>query len=198
MQGVLEWTDEEVVSTDFVSYPASSILDVKACIQLHGTYVKLVTWYDNEWGYSNRVLDLMLHMHGVETGTASALSTAAVDSPGAKEMQRLLRSVRADRDKFGKDLDNVSQELKDLFASPDFLRVSNEKFDKCDTTGDGRLRPPQLAPLLEELAAGLPVTVTDADCHAFCDIFDTGRTGYISREEFHAFVRFLFVLVSSK
>lgn len=62
MAGFLDWTDEEVVSTDFVTCKASSVFDVKAGIALNDTFVKLVTWYDNEWGYSNRVIDLALHM----------------------------------------------------------------------------------------------------------------------------------------
>merc|ERR1712217_559869 len=66
MKGVLEWTDEEVVSTDFVSHNASSIFDVKAGISLSDTFVKLVTWYDNEWGYSNRLIDLALYMKKID------------------------------------------------------------------------------------------------------------------------------------
>merc|ERR1719188_1115673 len=62
MAGVLDWTDEEVVSTDFCTYKASSIFDIKAGIALSDTFVKLVTWYDNEWGYSNRLVDLAIHM----------------------------------------------------------------------------------------------------------------------------------------
>merc|ERR1712057_38268 len=62
MKGVLDWTDEEVVSTDFVSCKASSIFDVGAGISLNDNFVKLVTWYDNEWGYSNRLVDLAIHM----------------------------------------------------------------------------------------------------------------------------------------
>mmetsp|Transcript_40565 Transcript_40565/g.95356 ORF Transcript_40565/g.95356 Transcript_40565/m.95356 type:complete len:105 (-) Transcript_40565:28-342(-) len=62
MKGVLDWTDEEVVSTDFVSYPASSIFDVAAGISLNDTFVKLVSWYDNEWGYSNRLVELAVYM----------------------------------------------------------------------------------------------------------------------------------------
>merc|ERR1712224_18275 len=62
MKGVLDWTDEEVVSTDFVSCKASSIFDVKAGIALNDTFVKLVSWYDNEWGYSNRLVDLCIYM----------------------------------------------------------------------------------------------------------------------------------------
>jgi len=62
MAGILDWTDEEVVSTDFVSAKPSSIFDVKAGIALNDTFVKLVSWYDNEWGYSNRLVDLCVYM----------------------------------------------------------------------------------------------------------------------------------------
>merc|ERR1712113_527949 len=66
MKGVLDWTDEEVVSTDFVSCKSSSIFDVSAGIALNDHFVKLVTWYDNEWGYSNRLVDLAIHMKKVD------------------------------------------------------------------------------------------------------------------------------------
>jgi len=62
MKGILDWTDEEVVSTDFVTHPASSIVDVGAGIALSETFVKMVSWYDNEWGYSNRLIDLAVFM----------------------------------------------------------------------------------------------------------------------------------------
>merc|ERR1711937_350189 len=61
MKGVLDWTDEEV-STDFVSCKSSSIFDVKAGIALNDSFVKVVSWYDNEWGYSNRLVDLACYM----------------------------------------------------------------------------------------------------------------------------------------
>merc|ERR1711865_124498 len=64
MKGVLDWTDEEVVSTEFVSCKSSSIFDVNAGISLNDNFVKLVTWYDNEWGYSNRLVDLCIFMSG--------------------------------------------------------------------------------------------------------------------------------------
>ena len=54
------------MSTDFEHDFHSSIVDAKAGIQLSDTFVKLVSWYDNEWGYSNRVLDLMLHMEAAK------------------------------------------------------------------------------------------------------------------------------------
>merc|ERR1711966_109029 len=66
MRGVLDWTDEEVVSTDFVPCPASSIVDVGAGIALNDNFVKLVSWYDNEWGYSCRLIDLAVFMAGKE------------------------------------------------------------------------------------------------------------------------------------
>jgi glyceraldehyde 3-phosphate dehydrogenase len=62
MKGVLDWTDEEVVSTDFVSCKFSSIFDQNAGIALNDNFVKLVSWYDNEWGYSNRLVDLVCYM----------------------------------------------------------------------------------------------------------------------------------------
>merc|ERR1719274_401900 len=63
MKGVLSWTDEEVVSTDFVSCKFSSIFDVGAGIALSDNFVKVVSWYDNEWGYSNRMVDLCCYMN---------------------------------------------------------------------------------------------------------------------------------------
>jgi glyceraldehyde 3-phosphate dehydrogenase len=60
LAGILEYTDEDVVSTDFVGHNASSIFDAKAGIQLNKNFVKLVAWYDNEWGYSKRVCDLLV------------------------------------------------------------------------------------------------------------------------------------------
>jgi glyceraldehyde 3-phosphate dehydrogenase len=62
LKGIIGFTDEDVVSTDFIGDDRSSIVDAKAGIQLNPTFVKLVSWYDNEWGYSNRVVDLVAHM----------------------------------------------------------------------------------------------------------------------------------------
>ena len=62
LKGVLGYTDEAVVSQDFVSNPLSSIFDKDAGIQLSPKFLKVVSWYDNEWGYSNRVVDLAHHM----------------------------------------------------------------------------------------------------------------------------------------
>ena len=58
MKGILEYTEDPIVSTDIVKNPASSILDSLLTAVMDGTMVKLVSWYDNEWGYSNRVVDV--------------------------------------------------------------------------------------------------------------------------------------------
>jgi len=63
LKGILQYTEDEVVSTDFVGNSSSSVFDANACISLNPHFVKLIAWYDNEWGYSNRVLDLIAYMH---------------------------------------------------------------------------------------------------------------------------------------
>jgi len=60
MKGIIEYTEDAVVSADFVGHTASSIFDASAGIQLNEKFVKLIAWYDNEWGYSRRVCDLLL------------------------------------------------------------------------------------------------------------------------------------------
>merc|ERR1719238_69716 len=66
MKGFLGYTDEALVSTDFESWPISSPFDAEAGISLNPNFVKLVAWYDNEWGYSCRVRDLMVHCAKVD------------------------------------------------------------------------------------------------------------------------------------
>jgi len=66
MKGIIGYTDEEVVSTDFVGNKISSVVDIKAGIALNANFVKLVSWYDNEWGYSNRLVELCVFMSGVD------------------------------------------------------------------------------------------------------------------------------------
>merc|ERR1712186_218016 len=62
MKGILGYTEDQVVSTDFLGDSLSSIFDAKAGIQLNPTFVKLISWYDNEHGYSSRVVDLIKYM----------------------------------------------------------------------------------------------------------------------------------------
>lgn len=66
LKGILGYTEDAVVSTDFIHDPRTSIFDANAGIMLTDTFVKLVSWYDNEWGYSNKVLDLVAHMAEVD------------------------------------------------------------------------------------------------------------------------------------
>jgi glyceraldehyde 3-phosphate dehydrogenase len=66
MKGILGYTEDAVVSTDFIHDPRTSIFDANAGIALNSNFVKLVSWYDNEWGYSNKVLDLICHMDSVK------------------------------------------------------------------------------------------------------------------------------------
>ena len=66
LKGIVEYTDEPVVSSDFLSDPHTSIFDATAGIMLTDTFVKLVAWYDNEWGYSNKLVDLACYMYSVD------------------------------------------------------------------------------------------------------------------------------------
>ena len=62
LKGILGYTEDEVVSSDFIGDARTSIFDAKAGIALTDKFVKVVSWYDNEWGYSNKVLDLIAVM----------------------------------------------------------------------------------------------------------------------------------------
>ena len=66
LNGILAYTDDAVVSSDFIHDPHTSIFDIKAGIALSDTFVKLVSWYDNEWCYSNKVVDLINYAYGVD------------------------------------------------------------------------------------------------------------------------------------
>ena len=59
LKGILAYTADEVVSSDFIRDPASSIFDAGSGIELNNKFFKLISWYDNEWGYSNRCVDLL-------------------------------------------------------------------------------------------------------------------------------------------
>jgi len=67
MWGILGYTSDEVVSNDFKTDKLSSIVDLKAGIALNDKFVKLVSWYDNEWGYSNRMVELAVYMKGIDS-----------------------------------------------------------------------------------------------------------------------------------
>ncbi|MCX7985336.1 MAG: type I glyceraldehyde-3-phosphate dehydrogenase [Bacteroidales bacterium] len=66
LKGILGYTEDEVVSSDFITDPRTSIFDAKAGIMLNPNFVKVVAWYDNEWGYSNKLLDMIAYMDTVK------------------------------------------------------------------------------------------------------------------------------------
>lgn len=66
MKGIVGYVDEPLVSSDFITDPRTSIFDANAGISLNDNFVKLVAWYDNEWGYSNKVVELIVHMSNVD------------------------------------------------------------------------------------------------------------------------------------
>lgn len=66
LKGILGYTNDAVVSSDFIHDSRSSIVDVTAGISLNNHFAKVVSWYDNEWGYSNRLVDLAFHMAGID------------------------------------------------------------------------------------------------------------------------------------
>ncbi len=68
MKGILKYTEDLVVSSDFIGEVCTSVFDADAGIALSDNFVKLVSWYDNEWGYSNKLLDLIVHMSSVDAG----------------------------------------------------------------------------------------------------------------------------------
>lgn len=71
LKNILSYTEDELVSTDFLSSPYSSIFDAKASISLNDNFVKLISWYDNEYGYSQRVVDLIKHMAKIDMKNGS-------------------------------------------------------------------------------------------------------------------------------
>ena len=66
MKGILGYTEDEVVSSDFIGEVCTSVFDAKAGISLNDNFVKIIAWYDNEWGYSNKCVDLIVHMASVK------------------------------------------------------------------------------------------------------------------------------------
>jgi len=82
MKGIVAYTEDDVVSTDIIGESCTCVFDAKAGIALNDHFVKLIAWYDNEWGYSCKVLDLIMHMAAVDSGSATAgspvVSRAAV------------------------------------------------------------------------------------------------------------------------
>jgi glyceraldehyde 3-phosphate dehydrogenase len=72
LQGILEYSNDPLVSTDVVGNPSSALFDAQSTMVMQGNMVKVVAWYDNEWGYSNRVVDLMAYAHAL-SGTKAGV-----------------------------------------------------------------------------------------------------------------------------
>jgi glyceraldehyde 3-phosphate dehydrogenase len=71
MKGIIGYTEDDVVSTDMIGEPCTCVFDAKAGIALNDHFVKLIAWYDNEWGYSCKVLDLIMQMAIVDSGSVT-------------------------------------------------------------------------------------------------------------------------------
>ena len=76
LAGILEYTDDPIVSSDVVHHPASALFDAQSTMVMQGNMVKVVAWYDNEWGYSNRVVDLLLYAHALTAKAPKATAKA--------------------------------------------------------------------------------------------------------------------------
>jgi glyceraldehyde 3-phosphate dehydrogenase len=76
LAGILEYTDDPVVSSDVVRNPASALFDAQSTMVMQGNMVKVVAWYDNEWGYSCRVVDLVQYAHALSGKPAKAKAAA--------------------------------------------------------------------------------------------------------------------------
>jgi glyceraldehyde 3-phosphate dehydrogenase len=74
--GILEYSNDPLVSTDVVGNPSSALFDAQSTMVMQGNMVKVIAWYDNEWGYSNRVVDLMAYAHALSGAKATAGSQA--------------------------------------------------------------------------------------------------------------------------
>ena len=77
MKGIVAYTEEDVVSTDIIGEPCTCVFDAKAGIALNDHFVKLIAWYDNEWGYSCKVLDLIMYIAAVDNGSAKSAKSVA-------------------------------------------------------------------------------------------------------------------------
>jgi glyceraldehyde 3-phosphate dehydrogenase len=75
MKGIIGYTEDDVVSSAMIGEPCTCVFDAKAGIALNDHFGKLIAWYDNQWGYSCKVLDLIMHMAVVDNGSARAANS---------------------------------------------------------------------------------------------------------------------------
>jgi len=86
MKGIIGYTEDDVVSSDFIGEPCTCVFDARAGLALNDRFVKLIAWYDNEWGYSCKVLDLIMHMAAVDSGSTRASKSVGSREPEAMEV----------------------------------------------------------------------------------------------------------------
>jgi glyceraldehyde 3-phosphate dehydrogenase len=84
----MSYTNDEVVSSDFIGSTYSSIFDAKAGISLNDNFVKLISWYDNEYGYSHRVIDLIKHMAKVDTNDGNTKNAPSTQQRRSRQTSR--------------------------------------------------------------------------------------------------------------
>jgi glyceraldehyde 3-phosphate dehydrogenase len=77
LKGILEFSTDPLVSTDVIRNPASALFDAQSTMVMQGNLAKVIAWYDNEWGYSNRVVDLMAYAHALSGARATAATAKA-------------------------------------------------------------------------------------------------------------------------
>eukprot|EP00727_Mastigamoeba_balamuthi_P009282 m51a1_g4977 putative glyceraldehyde-3-phosphate dehydrogenase + kinase (762) ;mRNA; f:27597-30290 len=197
MKGIVGYTDEQVVSSDFIGCTTSSIFDAKAGIALDKTFVKLVSWYDNEWGYSNRVVDLLLHQIEVEKippkkmGNKKKLSDLADSEISGKRV--LMRvDFNVPQDKTGK----ITSDNRITAALPTLRYVleRNGSLVLMSHLGrpDGQVKPElTLKPVAERLEQllGRPVTFLNQcygpEVEAACAALKPGSVVLLENLRFH-------------
>jgi len=86
LKGIMAYTEDDVVSSDFIGESCTCIFDAKAGVALNNQFVKLVAWYDNEWGYSCKVLDLVMHMAAADQAADIGRKPVTVDKGDAAKV----------------------------------------------------------------------------------------------------------------
>merc|ERR1712112_579267 len=163
MEGVLGYTDEDIVSTDLLGDHRSSIFDAKAGIQLSDTFVKLVSWYDNEFGYSCRVVDLIGYMQEVDKTTGPPPIKVVVTGAAGQIAYSLLHQI-ASGSVFGEN-QPVILHLLDIAPMMNVLGGVVMELQDC------------ALPLVRDIIA------TDDACVAFKDIDAAFMVGAMPRRE---------------
>ena len=125
LKGVLGYTEDAVVSSDFLGDTRTSIFDAKAGIALTDTFVKVVSWYDNEIGYSNKVLDLIAHMASIDTKNVFWVAGVKANS-----LQGLPADAYGPGNRLKVDTYNRLSQYPNIFAIGDTALMISEEYPK--------------------------------------------------------------------